>query len=146
MARSSLLLEVNEMCKITKSQENYIKIIYELSLSGDGVHIIDIAARFGVAKSSTCVAVKELEKKDLVRRDAGRLVYLTDDGKSLAARISYKFSVILEFLTGTLHVDQQTAYTDACALEHLVSMETLCAICRLINKRTCSDCSFNGKQ
>lgn len=127
------------MGKHTKSQENYLKIIYELSLHKGGVHITDIAARFGVTKASASVAVKALQKQELVRRDCARLVYLTDEGKLLAAYLSDKFSVICEFLTNTLHIDPRTAHTDACALEHSVSQETLCAICRLTNSRTCND-------
>lgn len=127
------------MCKITKSQENYIKIIYELSLYEEGVHIADIAAKLGVTKASASAAVKALQKKGLVRRDAGRLVYLTDEGKRLAAYILDKFSILREFLADTLQVDLQTAYTDACAMEHSVSPETLCAICRFVNSRACNN-------
>jgi Mn-dependent DtxR family transcriptional regulator len=134
------------MSKLTKSQENYIKIIYELSLHGDGVHVTDIAAKLGVAKASASVAVKALQKQELVRRDIGRLVYLTDEGKKQAAHIEDKFLLIYKFLTDTLHIDWQTAHTDACALEHLMSQETLCAICRFMNSRACNNgCAVSRK-
>ena len=127
------------MQKITTAQENYIKNIYELSLREEGVRISDIATKFGVTKASASVAVKSLQKKSLVHRGAGRLVYLTDEGRKQALYVSDKFSIICEFLTNILHVDLQTAHAEAGALEHVISAETLCALCRLINRHACYD-------
>jgi Mn-dependent DtxR family transcriptional regulator len=47
--------------------------------------------------------------------------------------------ILFEFLFNVLHVDLQTARTDAGGLEHLVSEETLCALCRRVNKKECHD-------
>ncbi len=94
----------NNMQSITRAQENYIKNVYELSLYGGGVRITDIAAKFGVTKASASVAVKSLHKIALVRRDAGRLVYLTDEGRRQALYVSEKFSIIHKFLTDALPV------------------------------------------
>lgn len=131
---------------LTKSQENYIKIIYELSLHKDGAHITDIATEFGVSKASASVAAKSLEKKGLVRRDIGRLVCLTHEGEKQAISILDKFSIIKELLVNMLGVDPQTAHTDACAMEHLVSPETLCAMCRSVSSRECNNgCTVSRK-
>lgn len=127
------------MCSLTKSQENYIKIIYELCSDGGGVRISDIAARLEVTKASASAAVKSLQKKELVCRCVERLVYLTDEGSKTAAEIANKFSIINGFLTTCLHIDPQIARADACALEHVLSPATLCALCGFINKEPCCD-------
>lgn len=135
------------MDRLTKAEENYIKTIYALSSTEEGAHISDIAAKLDVTKASTSVAVKSLQRKAFVRRDAERLVYLTDEGRRMAILILNKFSIIREFLTGTLHVDPPTAHIEACAMEHFVSQETLCALCRFINWRAChNECTVAQNQ
>lgn len=127
------------MTTLTKSQENYLEIIYKLSFYTDGVHISDIATEFNVTKTSASVAVKALQKMSLVQRDARRLVYLTDEGRDHARRVSKKFLIIYEFLTKVLAVDTKTAYEDAGAMEHHVSSETICALCRYIKQQACDE-------
>ena len=127
------------MATLTKSQENYLEIIYKLSLYTEGVHISDIAAMFNVTKTSASVAVKALQKMSLVRRDAHRLVYLTDEGRNQAKRVSKTFLIIYEFLTKVLAVDTKTAYEDSGAMEHRVSSETTCALCRYIKQQDCDN-------
>lgn len=127
------------MATLTKSQENYLEIIYKLSLYTNGVRILDIAATFNVTKASASVAVKALQKMSLVQRDANRLVYLTDEGRNQAKRISRTFLIVYEFLTRVLAVDMKTAYEDASAMEHHVSSKTTCALCRYIKQQACDD-------
>jgi Mn-dependent DtxR family transcriptional regulator len=127
------------MKKITTAQENYIKSIYELSLQGEGVRITDIANKFGVSKASAHTMVNTLQNESLVRHDKYNLVYLTDEGRKQALNVSARFSIIFEFLVNVVRVDSRTARTEAGGLEHLVSEETLCALCRHTNKKECHD-------
>jgi hypothetical protein len=41
-----------------------------------------------------------------------------------------KFEMPKQFLTGVLGVDKAVAEQDACAMEHVISVDSLCAICR----------------
>lgn len=127
------------MSQLTKSQENYIKIIYELSLHEGAAHISDIAVKLEVSKASASVAAKSLEKQGFVWRDAGRRVYLTHEGKKQAVCVLDKFSFIKDFLINELQVDPDTAYLDAHALEHVVSEETVCALRRFLDKQKSPD-------
>lgn len=121
------------MTTLTPSQEHYVKVIYMLSPYGEGVRICDIAERLEVAKSSVCVAMKALQRMDLVERDTRRQVLLTPQGKAQALLIVDKLSIIKCFLVEVLHINADAAEADACAMEHVVSNETLCSMCRQIN-------------
>ena len=67
--------------ELSASLQNYIQAIYALTSRGDeGVRIIDIAAHLGVTKTSAFVAMKKLEKEQLIFRDVYRLVCLTEQG------------------------------------------------------------------
>ena len=120
---------------LSVSMQNYIKAVYELSSGGDGTRICDIAAKVGVTKASACVAMKSLEKKKLVYRDANRIVFLTTEGEFQALRALDKAGIIRRFLTDVLGVSHEIAEADANEIEHFVSAETLCALCRFSNQK-----------
>ena len=123
------------MSSLTVSMQNYIRVIYELSPGGEGARICDIAVKRNVTKSSACVAMKTLQKKGLIHRDADRLVLLTSMCKEQAMVITNKFSIIQQFLTDTLEISNENAAHDACVMEHSISMETLCSFCRWNNNK-----------
>ncbi|MBE6012707.1 MAG: metal-dependent transcriptional regulator [Lachnospiraceae bacterium] len=127
--------------KLTTSRQHYIKAVYELD-KGSGARISDIAINLGHTKASVCVAMKGLEDMGYIRRDENRLVHLTDDGKWQALVLLDKFAIVKYFLTEVLKVDPETAEVDSCSIEHVISNETLCSICRFIDykseKKACS--------
>ncbi|MBN7773550.1 metal-dependent transcriptional regulator [Clostridium aminobutyricum] len=122
-----------EPISLTKSQQNYLKIVYELSLSNEAVHISDVAAELKVTKASSCVAMDVLEKKGLIYRDNYRQIRLTETGRNQAMMITYKFKMIRQFLMDILHVSQENATADAGMMEHYLNEETLCGLCKLID-------------
>ncbi len=125
---------------LTTSQQDYIKAVYELSGSGEGAHVSDIAHMLGVNKSSASVAMKALQQKKMVRRDSCRMVYLTAEGKWEAAYMIKKYETIKGFLIGVLKIDGAIADKDACAIEHVISIETLCSLCRFTNRKCTRGC------
>lgn len=44
--------------KLTKSQSHCIKAVYELSADANGVHVCNIAERFGVLKAGASLAMQ----------------------------------------------------------------------------------------
>lgn len=133
--------------KLSQSQAHYIKAVYELSDGSGGVRVMDIANRLSLTKASVSLAMTKLQQQGLVRKNAERQVYLTDDGEREAVKMMDKFEVIRRFLTGVLGVSSEAAEFDACAMEHVISMDTLCALCRHTDKEdTPSQCNtFCGK-
>lgn len=135
------------MGNLTSSKEHYIKTVYELSTYNTGVRISDIAAKMGVTKTSACLAIQALEKKQLIRRDEQRLVFLTDEGERQAILTKDKYTIIKQFLLNVLELDEATADQDACAMEHVISEETLCAFCKkvnnLMNQKPCQNPSHS---
>lgn len=121
------------MSNLSSSKEHYIKTVYELSAYNNGVRISDIAVKMGVTKTSACLAIQALEKKELIKRDEQRLVFLTDEGERQAILTKDKYTIIKQFLLNVLELDEATADKDACAMEHVISEETLCSFCKKVN-------------
>lgn len=120
--------------------QHYVKAIYELSSGCGGVRISDIATKLEVTKASSSVAIKALQEKKMVYRDANRLVFLTEDGEYQAILALDKFAIIRGFLTEVLDVEPAIADSDACAMEHVISTETLCTFCRRTNRKCTTGC------
>lgn len=131
--------------KLSKSQAHYIKAVYELSFDcDDGVRVCDVAEKLNVSKASASFAITNLSKLGLVYKDADRRAHLTTDGERQAVLMLDKFEIIEAFLIKILCVNKIVADHDACAIGHVISTDTLCAICRFSNRVKCPDsCSLS---
>ncbi|MFV0414426.1 MAG: metal-dependent transcriptional regulator [Oscillospiraceae bacterium] len=86
-----------------------------------------------VTKASACIAVRSLQNSGMVYRDERRRVFLTAMGEYQAVLLLGKLAIIRHFLISVLGIYAEDAHTDACAIEHVISPGTLCALCRFNN-------------
>jgi Mn-dependent DtxR family transcriptional regulator len=119
--------------KLTFTMENYLEVIYELSLKSGGARVSDIANKLGVTKASTNNAMATLSDLGLVARERYKEIYLTEDGIKFAEAIHHKHKVVRSFLLQTLGIDFSLADREACAIEHVISNETVAAIERYLS-------------
>ena len=116
------------MSKLTFTMENYLEAIYELSLEHGSARVSDIAIRLNVTKASTNSAMNTLAEKGLIRNEKYREIYLTNKGYDLARLTAKKHKIIKEYFTLILGIDDETADFDACAIEHVISSESVQAM------------------
>ncbi|OPX43514.1 transcriptional regulator MntR [Ruminiclostridium hungatei] len=116
------------MEKLTFTMENYLEAIYELSAQGAGARVSDIALRLGVTKASTNSAMSTLSEKGLIVSEKYKEIFLTPEGLKLAELTSKKHHVIRQFLTEVLKVELSVAEADACAIEHVISSDSIAAM------------------
>lgn len=116
------------MSKLTFTMENYLEAIYELSLEHGSARVSDIAIRLNVTKASTNSAMNTLAEKGLIRNEKYREIYLTNKGYDLARLTAKKHKIIKEYFTLILGIDDETADSDACAIEHVISSESVQAM------------------
>lgn len=113
--------------KTNESAENYLETILILSHKLPVVRSVDIATELGFKKSSVSVAMKNLrEKGHITVTDAG-FIYLTEEGKQIAEMIYERHGILTKCLTA-LGVSEETAESDACKIEHVISKESFQAI------------------
>ena len=115
--------------------ENYLEAIYELSGQGTGARVSDIASRLGVTKASTNSAMSTLSDKGLIVNEKYKEVFLTPEGYKLAEFTSRKHHVIRQFLTEILKVSPSVAENDACAIEHVISNDSISAMQEFMKKK-----------
>jgi DtxR family Mn-dependent transcriptional regulator len=110
------------------AMEHYLETVYELSAAQQGCRVSDIAAQLQVSKASAHSAMDVLSAKGLVQNEKYRQVVLTDEGLRLARLLSQKHAILQCLLTRVVGVDPLLANEDACAIEHVISTETVQAI------------------
>ena len=109
--------------KMQESPEDYLETIYMLSLHSSEVRSIDVARHLGYSKPSVSVAMKRLRENGYVNMDDNNLLTLTESGLDIARSIYERHQVISGYLM-SIGVSEETAFKDACRIEHVLSEET----------------------
>lgn len=112
---------------LQESGEMYLETIYVLSQKTKIVRGIDVADYMGYSKPSVSRALGLLKDEGLVKKDPENCIKLTEAGEILAKRI-YERHTVLTKLFINLGVDEETASSDACRIEHYISDQTFDAI------------------
>ncbi len=106
--------------KIYESGENYLETILILTKRKGQVRAIDIVNEMGYSKPSVSVALKQFRENGYIETDSNGFITLTDAGLEIAKKMYERHQVIAEILMW-LGVDEETAYADACKIEHDIS-------------------------
>lgn len=114
--------------KILRASEDYLEAMLIMKDRHGYVRSIDVADYLGVTKPSVTYTTKRLRENGYITMDKDGLITLTDSGMEIAARMLDRHKTLTRFLKA-LGVDEQTAETDACKMEHDISQQTFDAIC-----------------
>ena len=106
--------------RIQESAEDYLESILMLQRKKGQVRSIDIANELGITKPSVSYAMKQLRLNGYIEMDEDRHITLTDAGREIAERIYERHCVIAQILMA-LGVDEKTAFSDSCKIEHDIS-------------------------
>lgn len=114
----------------TEVAEDYVELIDDLIAETGEARLVDVAEHMGVTHATAAKIVQRLQREGLVQTRPYRAIFLTDDGRSLAAMARRRHNIVLTFLRA-IGVDELVAEADAEGIEHHVSDETLAALERL---------------
>jgi DtxR family manganese transport transcriptional regulator len=114
----------------TEKAEDYVEMIDDLINAFGEARVVELAERFGVSHATVNKVVKRLQRDGLVVSRPYRSIFLTDEGRALAAQSRARHQVVLDFLLA-IGVGAENAERDAEGIEHYVSDETLGAFERI---------------
>ena len=108
---------------LQESGEMYLETILILSEKTGFVRSVDVCDYMGFSKPSVSRAIGILKNAGYVSvaKDGG--LTLTESGEKIAKKIYERHSVLTELLK-ELGVSDETAASDACKMEHVISDET----------------------
>lgn len=113
--------------KAKQSIENYLETILILSERNGQVRSVDIANELNFSKPSISVAAKKLRALGYIEVDAHGAVTLTETGLKIAKNMLERHTVLSAFLM-SIGVNSETAKSDACLIEHIISQESFMKI------------------
>ena len=113
--------------KSNESAENYLETILILSKKKPVVRSVDIAEELGFKKSIVSVAMKNLREQNHITVTPEGYIYLTESGQQIADMIYERHQFLSAWLI-SLGVNPDTATSDACRIEHVISPESFEAV------------------
>ena len=116
------------MEKLNVKNQDILETIYELEKEKGKARLTDIANKLDFSKSRTNQEIKKLIDLGLVQDDRYGPIVLTKMGIFEAERVVFTHLLIKTFLQRHLGLDDIVAQKDACAMEHVISEETIKAI------------------
>jgi DtxR family Mn-dependent transcriptional regulator len=110
---------------LTRSVEDYLKVIYHLSSQGGFAATSDIAAQLAVSAPSVSGMVKRLSETGLIEHVPYRGVQLTAQGRRAALKMIRRHRILEVYLIQQLGYDWDGVHDEAERLEHAVSDELI---------------------
>ncbi len=110
--------------KIQESAENYLETIHMLSKKNKNVRSIDVANELSFSKASVSIAMKNFREEGYITVDKDGYLSLTEKGLEIAKRVYERHEILAKVLMA-LGVDEETAYEDACKIEHHISEKSV---------------------
>jgi len=116
-----------------ETAEDYVEAIADLVAETGEARVVDLASRLGVTHVTVNRTIGRLQKAGLVTARPYRAIFLTENGRSLAAASKSRHETVVAFLR-SLGIPERIAERDAEGIEHHVSPETLAAFRRFVQK------------
>ena len=120
--------------RLQESGEMYLETILILSRKLEHVRSLDVAGHMGFSKPSVSRAVNLLKNAGYLNMDSTGYLTLTDSGRAIAEKIYERHNILARFCIN-IGVDQETAFEDACKIEHYISDVTFDKIKQLVDNR-----------
>jgi len=106
--------------------EDYVEAIADLTAETGEARVVDLAKRLGVTHVTVIRTIARLQKTGFVTAQPYRAIFLTGQGRALAATCKSRHETVAAFLR-SLGIPERVAEMDAEGIEHHVSPDTLAA-------------------
>ncbi len=116
---------MSQVAELTPALEDYLETVYLLVERNKVARVRDIASERGVRPGSVSPAMKRLADLGLVQYIQREYVDLTPEGMTAARHVLARHRVLFRFFRKVLRLPEEVAETEACAMEHSLSSETM---------------------
>ncbi len=110
---------------MTQSLEDYLEAVGNLAQNGAIPRVKDIAKVLGLSKPSVHIALHLLEDHGMIIHEPYQDIIITEKGKEKYREIKEKHDILMDFLQKVVGVQHENVEKEACAMEHILSSETL---------------------
>lgn len=118
---------------LSETTENYLEQVLMLSRKKPEVHQSDVCAAMNYSRPTVSVVLRDLAKDGYLSISESGGIALTESGHTIADPIYERHCVIARVLMA-IGTDEDTAYADACKIEHDLSEQSFQNIKRYFEK------------
>ena len=127
---------MNELYEKNKSsKEDYLELIYEMSLENKNFKAVDIAKKMNISRASVSEALKKLSEQGYIIYTPDKQTQLTEKGVEIAKKVLHKHNILFEFFTNYLGLSDDEATVNACRIEHIITDSAFSKIKEMIEKK-----------
>lgn len=119
---------------ISKSLEEYIKVMYILKKQNGNIRVTDIALKMDCTKPSVNKALHNLKEHGLVNYEIYGEIDLTSKGEELAQKIIEAYDIVYLFLKDVLGLSEQDAETEAEKIKSVASDDTINRLAKYVHE------------
>ncbi len=116
-------MEINE--NLSRKQEDYLEFIAEMLYDSKIVRFKDIVEAFDTPKSTVTSILNQLRNRNLISHPHYGNIELTEKGWQVANEVLRRHKILVSYFTRILGMDKKKAEKDACAIEHVISVDAL---------------------
>lgn len=98
---------------ISKSLEEYLKIMYVLKKQNGNIRVTDVAKKMNCTKPSVNKAIYNLKDNGLLNYESYGTIELTEEGENLAKKILEAYDIVYLFLKDVLNLEKEEAEKEA---------------------------------
>lgn len=109
---------------LTASMEDYLEMIYRLSIKTGFVRLHELADALNVQPPSATKMVQKLAELNLINYEKYGVITLSSTGKAIGKNLIKRHNTILEFLK-TLGIEENHLLEETEKIEHTISEKTL---------------------
>lgn len=110
--------------ELTHSSVHHLMAVYDLIKQNGYARAVDISRHLNLTRGSISVTLNKLKNKNYLEEDRNKFYRLTDKGKAFICAVLSKRQILKKFFREVLLLPEETAESDACKIEHLLSRET----------------------
>ena len=107
------------------SKEDYLRGIYHLMEDNKDVKSVELANYLNITKPSVSQMLQELDKEGMIDYKRYSRLKLTDKGRKIAEKVTFKHRIIETFLKSMLKINSTEIHEEAHRLEHAFSDKSI---------------------
>lgn len=119
---------------ISKSLEEYLRIMYILERQSEKIRVTDIAEKMKCSKPSVNKAINNLKEHKLINYESYGTIELTEKGKEHAKKVLEAYDITFIFLKDVLNLNEDDAKTEAEKIKSVLTDNTLNKLAKYVHK------------
>lgn len=118
---------------VSKSSEEYLKIMYMLKKQKGYIRVTDIANRMNCTKPSVNKALNNLKESNMVNYKSYGPIELTKEGEDLAKKIIETYGIVYLFLKDVLGIERNEAIKEAEKIKLVIADDTINKLAKYVH-------------